>query len=86
MDADWVFEKSTTLYAHWSRAIYTVTFDPNGGTVSPASAQTNEQGRLDGLPTPERADLTAAFTRRTKTSSSRSLCARSSNRSARRCI
>ena len=33
---------------------YRVTFDPNGGSVTPTSAQTGEDGRLTSLPTPTR--------------------------------
>ena len=34
--------------------IYRVTLDPNGGTVSPTSMETNADGRLESLPTPTR--------------------------------
>jgi uncharacterized protein (TIGR02145 family)/uncharacterized repeat protein (TIGR02543 family) len=37
---------------------YTVTFDANGGTVSPASATTGADGRLASLPTPSRSGYT----------------------------
>ncbi|MEG1976946.1 MAG: InlB B-repeat-containing protein, partial [Citrobacter sp.] len=33
---------------------YTVTFDANGGSVTPASAKTNAENKLDTLPTPTR--------------------------------
>ena len=33
---------------------YTVTFDANGGSVTPASAETGEDGKLGSLPTPTR--------------------------------
>lgn len=33
---------------------YTVTFNPNGGTVSPTSAKTGTDGRLESLPVPTR--------------------------------
>ena len=33
---------------------YTITFDPNGGTVTPTTAQTNADGKLASLPTPAR--------------------------------
>jgi len=47
---------SMTIYAHWTAAStgYTVTFDPNGGTVTPASAVTGADGRLASLPFPTR--------------------------------
>jgi uncharacterized repeat protein (TIGR02543 family) len=40
-------------YAKWS-LIYTVTFDANGGSVSPASATTSVGSKLASLPTPTR--------------------------------
>ena len=42
-----------TLYAKWN-AVYTITFNANGGTVSPASGTTGEGGKLASLPTPTR--------------------------------
>ncbi len=39
-------------------SVYTVTFDPNGGNVSPTSAQTGEDGKLASLPVPTRTDYT----------------------------
>ena len=33
---------------------YTITFDANGGSVSPATVQTNDEGKLSALPTPAR--------------------------------
>ena len=33
---------------------YTITFDPNGGKVSPTTAKTGEDGKLASLPTPTR--------------------------------
>ena len=59
---EWDFENDTvtddiTLYAKWTEAAeepetYTVTFDANGGNVSPESAETEEDGKLATLPTP----------------------------------
>lgn len=49
----------TPLYAVWyeaGSASYTVTFDANGGDVSPASVQTGEDGKLSSLPVPTRTD------------------------------
>ena len=51
---DTVFTNDTTIYAHWQKQAaqaYTVTFDANGGSVSPASATTKD-GKLESLPTP----------------------------------
>ncbi len=52
----------TTIYAKWTEKTvetteYTITFDANGGTVSPASAET-KGGRLETLPTPTRSGYT----------------------------
>jgi uncharacterized protein (TIGR02145 family)/uncharacterized repeat protein (TIGR02543 family) len=46
-----VFEDDATIYAQWS-LIHTITFNPNGGTVSPATANTGAGGKLPSLPTP----------------------------------
>jgi uncharacterized repeat protein (TIGR02543 family) len=44
-----------TIYAQWTRS-YTITFNPNGGTCSVASAQVDRtNGKLASLPTPTRA-------------------------------
>ena len=59
----WDFETAVTdnitLYAKWTENTppvetkYTVTFDANGGTVNPASAQTDDSGKLQiELPVP----------------------------------
>lgn len=46
-----------TLYAHWTKipvTTYTVTFDPNGGSVWPATKTLEAGTRLTGMPTPTR--------------------------------
>ena len=48
-----------TLVATWEQqqvvpTTYTVSFDANGGSVTPASAETNAEGKLATLPTPTR--------------------------------
>ena len=51
---DTVFTNDTTIYAHWQKQAaqaYTVTFDANGGSVTPSSATTTD-GKLTSLPTP----------------------------------
>ena len=51
---DTAFTKDTTIYAHWSEQAaqeYTVTFDANGGSVTPSSVTTKD-GKLESLPTP----------------------------------
>ena len=53
---DTVFTKDTTIYAHWQKQAaqaYTVTFDANGGSVTPSSVTTKD-GKLESLPTPTR--------------------------------
>ena len=53
---------SFTFYAHWDDA-YTVTFDPNGGSVSPTSVlvgQGNAYGSNADIPTPTRTGHTFA--------------------------
>ena len=49
-----VFTENSTIYAHWQKQAaqeYTVTFDANGGSVTPSSATTTD-GKLTSLPTP----------------------------------
>jgi len=41
-----------TFTANWTGDVYTVTFDANGGSVSPATAKTAAGGKLTSLPTP----------------------------------
>jgi uncharacterized repeat protein (TIGR02543 family) len=48
------FTESTTIYAQWTLITYTITFDPNGGTVTPTQGTTVEGGVLASLPTPTR--------------------------------
>ena len=43
-----------TLYAHWSANKYTLTYDANGGTVSPTSKEILYDGAYGTLPTPTR--------------------------------
>ena len=50
---DYVFTSNQTIYARWT-ALYTVTFNPNGGTVTPTTGTTGSDGRLASLPTPTR--------------------------------
>jgi len=52
-----VFSANTTVYAHWvsgTVTTYTITFDADGGTVTPTSATTGADGTLSSLPTPAR--------------------------------
>ncbi len=47
-----------TLYAHWSQASYTVTLDPNGGSVAPTKITVNAGHTYGTLPTPTRSGYT----------------------------
>jgi len=49
-----VFEATSTIYARW-KPVYTVTFNANGGTVSPASARAEDDGTVASWPVPARA-------------------------------
>ena len=53
-----VYTANATIYAHWKEesvgSSYTITFDANDGTVSPTSAKTGDDGKLDSLPEPTR--------------------------------
>jgi len=46
-----VFTENATLFACWI-PIYTITFDANGGAVTPASGATGTNKTLASLPTP----------------------------------
>jgi uncharacterized protein (TIGR02145 family)/uncharacterized repeat protein (TIGR02543 family) len=56
VDVNRVYDANTTLYAHWvyTGVHYTITFDAGGGTVDPATEETDAGGKLQDLPTPER--------------------------------
>ena len=59
--------KNHTLYAHWTANVYTVTFDPNGGTVDPTSKEVTFDKTYGTLPTPKRTGYTFAgwYTKKT---------------------
>lgn len=48
------FAGSSTLYAHWTANVYTVTFNGNGGTVAQASKQVSYGSAYGTLPTATR--------------------------------
>jgi len=48
---NWGFSESITIYAHWT-TYFTITFDANGGSVSPKTGVTAADSTLDTLPTP----------------------------------
>ena len=55
-----------TLTAKWEKVVappvtYTITFDPNGGSVTPTTKQTDTSGWLKGLPTPTHSDPNKLF-------------------------
>lgn len=50
-----VVTKSITYYAQWSINSYTLTFNPNGGTVTPTSKSLEYNSAYGTLPTPIRA-------------------------------
>ncbi len=47
-----------TLYAHWKANTYTVTYDANGGSVTPTSASVTYDKTYDNLPKPTRTGYT----------------------------
>ncbi len=47
-----VFTEDTTVYAHWTKNVFTITFDANGGECATTSLDTNTSGKLTTLPTP----------------------------------
>jgi uncharacterized repeat protein (TIGR02543 family) len=51
-------QENITLYAQWVQGVATVTFNPNGGTVTPESESVVIGGTLPSLPTPEREGYT----------------------------
>lgn len=53
-----VVTASHTLYAHWTASTYTVTFDANGGTVTPATQEVTYGSTYGELPTPTRKGYT----------------------------
>lgn len=64
INLDTTFDKDTIVYAHWTdddsnepgddKAEYTITFNGNGGSVTPSTAKTEANGKLSSLPTPTR--------------------------------
>ncbi len=54
----WTDEEVTALYARWTAATYTVTFELDGGTLDPATEQYTFGEGLDELPTPTKEGFT----------------------------
>lgn len=60
-----IIKANTTIYAHWTKnetpaqvKTYTLTYNANGGSVSPASKTLNEGASYGNLPTPTRSGYT----------------------------
>jgi uncharacterized repeat protein (TIGR02543 family) len=51
---DSVFSKDAAIYAQWTLITYKITFNANGGTVTPDSGTTGEGQKLASLPIPVR--------------------------------
>ena len=47
-----------TLYAHWQIKTYTITYNANGGSVSPTSTSVTHGSSISSLPTPTRSSYT----------------------------
>ena len=60
----WDISAATTLYAYWKMSACVVTYNPNGGSVSPTSKAINLTTTYGTLPTPTRAgyDFVGWFT------------------------
>jgi uncharacterized repeat protein (TIGR02543 family) len=61
VNTDTIFIGASTIFAQWteiSQPIHTITFNPNGGTVSQTSRTTGTDGRLSSIPTPTRNGFT----------------------------
>jgi len=58
---------NVTFFARWNATGFTITLNPNGGTVSPSTVNRLSGAMMDGLPTPTRAGHAFAgwFTART---------------------
>ena len=56
-DTTFTFENKT-IYAHWSPKPATLTFDANGGSVTPASVSGSFDGNIGTIPTPTRTGYT----------------------------
>jgi uncharacterized protein (TIGR02145 family)/uncharacterized repeat protein (TIGR02543 family) len=56
VDKSTVFKADTNVYGRWTPVAtkYTITFNPNGGTVNPTTVLVGPDGKLPFLPTPKR--------------------------------
>jgi uncharacterized protein (TIGR02145 family)/uncharacterized repeat protein (TIGR02543 family) len=57
-----IYSANTTIYAHWTvippPETYVITFNAEGGAVSPSNGATGEDGKLAALPTPTKEGYT----------------------------
>jgi hypothetical protein len=53
-----IVSENTTLFAQWDANVYTLTFQPNGGTVTPTSKSVIYDLPVGALPIPERTGYT----------------------------
>jgi len=49
------YSANTIIYAQWTQSAYTLTLDPNGGSVTPMTVRIGESGRIVSLPNPTKA-------------------------------
>lgn len=59
-DTTYTTTENSTVYAHWTANQYTITFNANGGSVSPASETVTYGASIGTLPTPSRTYYTFA--------------------------
>ncbi len=50
----WIYNGTPTLSAQWTAEIYTITFAPNGGTVTPTSRSVTYDAAITNAPVPEK--------------------------------
>ncbi|MCL1832493.1 MAG: InlB B-repeat-containing protein, partial [Oscillospiraceae bacterium] len=54
VDLNRVYTSNATIHAQWTAVTHTVTFDANGGNVTPEFTVTNDERMLEALPQPTR--------------------------------
>lgn len=58
ISGNYPYDGEKTLYAHWKNNMYTVSFKPCSGKVSPASKTIIRKSKIGTLPTPKRKNYT----------------------------
>ena len=58
VESTYIPDDNIELYARWEKSKYTITFNPNGGTVSPTSKQIYQGDAIGELPIPTRTGYT----------------------------